>query len=403
MRNRSLIVASRRVLVTDANTTKALAIVRGLGPTLEVWTASNSRIGLATWSRYVTKHLCYGFDSPGDLPRWLLETCKKYHINVVICPEEQSSFLVSREKDRFVAEGIVLTAPPVDALKRVMDKALTIEAAQEVGIPVPQTKVLKNMEEAIPAARELGYPIVIKPRFSHFWDGCRFLSTNGISYANSDDELMQAVRTAPGEMPLPLLQKFIPGYGCGISFLLARDGSVCAEFAHERLRDLRPTGSGSVLRRSVAIDPQLLDWSLVLLRHLQWSSVAMVEFRKDSRDGRFYLMEINGRFWGSLQLAIDAGVNFPELLVNVALGQPVTKPTYAEGVVLRWWLGDFIRALRVLKGRPLGFTGDFPSRLSGLLSFLGPQPLRTRNEVFRWNDPWPALGEFVFLLRSIVR
>jgi predicted ATP-grasp superfamily ATP-dependent carboligase len=189
------------------------------------------------------------------------------------------------------------------------------------------------------------------------------------------------MKTTDPRLPPPLLQQFVHGNGQGVHLLLGGDGELVAEFAHERLRDYRPTGSGSVLRRSVAANPRLVDSSLRLLRHIGCRGVAMVEFRIDSRTDEAYLMEINGRFWGSLQLAIDAGVNFPSLLVKLILGNRTSRPSYRENVVLRWWLGDLIRTLRVLKGRPPGYIGAFPSRFSAIREFLGPQPAGTRNEI----------------------
>ena len=128
----------------------------------------------------------------------------------------------------------------------------------------------------------------------------------------------------------------------------------------------------------------------------------MVEFRLDQETQQLYLMEINGRFWGSLQLAIDAGINFPLLLVDWLNGRSPEQPQYKPGVILRWWAGDFIRTLRVLKGRPSGFTGVFPSRLSALLEFFGPQPRGTRGEVLRRNDYWPSLIEPISMLKKLI-
>ena len=67
----------------------------------------------------------------------------------------------------------------------------------------------------------------------------------------------------------------------------------------------------SVYRESVAADPDLVRRSRALLDAFGWCGVAMVEYKLDERTGTPYLMEVNGRFWGSLQLAIDAGVDFP--------------------------------------------------------------------------------------------
>ncbi|HEY8176689.1 MAG TPA: ATP-grasp domain-containing protein [Gemmatimonadaceae bacterium] len=386
-----------RVLVTDADSTKALAVVRALGPTMEVWTASETRFPLAAWSRHSTRHVvCRA--RPDEFARSILDICTKNAIDVVIPPEERTSFLLARERERFANAGVVLTAAPLATLEVALDKARTVDAARAAGVPVPKTATITDRRSAVSAARELGYPIVLKPRFSHYWAGDRFVSTDGVRYASSEAELITALNEMPQEAPLPLLQEFIPGRGLGIFLLLGSDGSVLAEFAHERLRDLRPTGSGSVLRRSVAVEPHLRELALRLLRHIGWRGAAMVEFRSDDRDGEPKLMEINGRLWGSLQLATDAGVNFPALLVDDALGKPNRANGYESGVVVRWWLGDLVRLFRVLKGRPAGFTGSFPSPLSAIWEFLGPQPRGTRQEILRWSDPFPAVGEIVSAL-----
>jgi len=388
-----------RALVLDAETTKALAVVRALGQTMEVRTASRRRPALAAWSRFAHEHLRCAAASDADLVRWVRDACREHRIDVVLCPEETSSWLLARDRAAIEDAGVLLPLPPRGVLEIAMDKARTLEAARSAGVPVPPTIVLEDAAQARGAARELGWPVVVKPRWSQFWTGDRFVACGGVSYAAGEADLERAMARQPSAAPPPLLQRFVPGDGLGIFFVLAPDGTVAAEFAHERLRDLRPTGSGSVLRRSVRVDPELREMALALLRRIGWWGVAMVEFRGDRSGGRRFLMEINGRFWGSLQLAIDAGVNFPRILVEVANGEVTPPPRYREGVVLRWWFGDLARVGRVLRGRPPGYAGAFPSRLEGIGQFLGPQPPRTRNEILRWEDPLPAIGEVLSLLR----
>lgn len=383
-----------RVLVTDANTPKALAIVRSLGETFEVWTASKSPVGLARWSKYAAKHLVQATEMTRDFPLWVRAVCEKNGITMVIPPEEESSYLLAAAKASFEERGILVLVPPLLSLWTAMDKALTVKAAKESGVPTPMTLVPGTKSDANRLSQELGFPMVVKPRYSHYWDGNRFWRSGGVHYVTSPSELSRVLDEWPTTRPLPLLQSFIPGKGKGMFLLMGPDGKVCAEFAHERLRDLHPTGSGSVLRRAVSVDSVLREHSVRLLRHIGWSGVAMVEFRVDAH-GSPYLMEINGRFWGSLQLAIDSGVDFPSLLVRLTCGESVDPPSYQEGAVLRWWLGDLIRLARVLRGRPKGFTGHFPSRASGVWEFVGPQPKGTRNEILRWNDPLPAVGEAI--------
>src|SRR6185312_15979930 len=102
-----------------------------------------------------------------------------------------------------------------------------------------------------------------------------------------------------------------------------------------------PSGGVSVYRESIVADPELVRRSRALLDRFGWCGVAMIEYKVDARTGTPYLMEINARFWGSLQLAIDAGVDFPNLLLSVALdGARPAMPTYRAGVRSRWWWGD---------------------------------------------------------------
>jgi predicted ATP-grasp superfamily ATP-dependent carboligase len=394
------VTARIRVLVTDASSTKALAVVRALGSDHEVWTTSGGRGPLAAWSRYASRHVIVP-TTPATFAQAVKSLCLRERIDVVIPPEERSSFLLAREQDEMARAGVRVACAPLPALQIAMDKARTVEAARAAGVSVPHTVIPGRLDESLDAAKAIGYPVVVKPRFSHFWADERFISTDGVAYASDATGLEAVLATHDAALPPPLLQEFVPGAGLGIFLLLGEGGTLLAEFAHERIRDIRPTGSGSVVRRSVPVSAPLRDAALRLLRSIGWRGPAMVEFRRDDRDGVAKLMEINGRLWGSLQLATDAGVNFPRLMVRDALGLPaLPAPSYRTGVVLRWWLGDLVRLARVFRGPPRGYTGAFPSRARALREFLGPQPDGTRAEVLRWDDPLPALGEVVGALRG---
>jgi predicted ATP-grasp superfamily ATP-dependent carboligase len=391
-----------RVLVTDADTPKSLAIVRALGATHEIWTAASSRLALAAWSRYTRRHLQYRLDDDLGFCDWVYEAGRANQIDIVIPPEESSALLLSREAARFLQSGITIASLPIDALEKVVDKTKTIEAARRIGTRIPDTQIPERNDAVLDAAHRVGYPVVLKPRSTCFFDGSRFISSIAVGYASSDEQVRSWLRRMDSRMPPPIVQEFVPGEGIGVCMLLGAAGEVLAEFAHRRLRDYRPTGSGSVLRESIVLPPRLRDESARLLGHLGCRGVAMVEFRVNPDTGQAYLMEVNGRFWGSLQLAIDAGVNFPALLLASLTGRPVQKPSYKHGVVLRWWAGDFIRTLRVLKGPPPGFAGSFPSRFSAVLDFIGPQPSGTRNEILRRTDCWPSLIEPISMMRRLI-
>ena len=119
-------------------------------------------------------------------------------------------------------------------------------------------------------------------------------------------------------------------------------GRLVAEFSHRRIREKPPSGGVSVLCESVPVVPQAKQYAQALLDALRWEGVAMVEFKMDMADQSLKLIEINGRFWGSLQLAIDAGVDFPALLVQTLADEPMPViDSYRVGVRSRWLMGDF--------------------------------------------------------------
>jgi predicted ATP-grasp superfamily ATP-dependent carboligase len=186
-------------------------------------------------------------------------------------------------------------------------------------------------------------------------------------------------------------------------FLLIWDGEIRARFAHRRLREKPPAGGVSVYSESTAADADLVARSRGLLERLGWQGVAMVEYKVDRATGTPYLMEINGRLWGSLQLAIDAGVDFPALLVSWALGEhPATVSSWRSGVRLRWEWGnvDYLVTRIRRSNTELSLPPDAPGpwgslRESGLVWRPG-----DRLEVLRARDPAPFLLESWRWLRN---
>jgi predicted ATP-grasp superfamily ATP-dependent carboligase len=194
-----------------------------------------------------------------------------------------------------------------------------------------------------------------------------------------------------------LVQQRIIGPGVGV-FVLLWEGDVLAVFSHRRLREKPPSGGVSVYCESQEPDEQLVARSVTLLREFGWHGVAMVEYKVDAESGDAYLMEINGRFWGSLQLAIDAGVDFPRLLVSAALGETVQKLNgYRAGVRCRWVLGDVDHLIARLRRSPaaLGLPPGAPARSRALLDFLVAFRPGSRGEVLRLSDPAPAGRELL--------
>jgi len=140
-----------------------------------------------------------------------------------------------------------------------------------------------------------------------------------------------------------------------------------------------------------------------LLSKVGWHGVAMVEFKRCESTGLPYLMEVNGRFWGSLQLAIDAGVDFPYLLCQLALKRELFPPqTYRVGIKSRWLLGDLDNLyLTLFSNGASPFKVRARDKLKATYEFLKLLQKNTRLEILSLKDPKPFLFELWGYLRSL--
>lgn len=386
--------STRRVLILDAHTTQALACVRSLARAgYVVFVASSRRWALASWSRYCREQYHLGGESVLEFAA-LRDWARARGVSVVLPLTERSCVLCNAERSEWQALGITVGCETGEALLSTFDKARTLALAAQCGVAIPRTHAPTSLEECRAAAREIGLPCVVKSRFSHYWTGSGFVEGGGTSYVSHESDLDRVCRAHRQGDVWPLVQGFEEGTGKGV-FTVCDRGRPLMWFAHERLRDVRPSGSGSSLRRSIAVDPRLLEPAERLLRSMRWHGPAMVEFR-DTGEGAPCLMEINGRFWGSLELAVRAGVDFPRMWADLLCGQPLTTPAPAEsGTTVRWLWGDVKRLLYILAGPPRGYPGSYPTRLQGLIEMFSTQPPGTQLESWRADDPWPGVGEWV--------
>lgn len=287
----------------------------------------------------------------------------------------------------------VLPVGDSTVFRALSDKRQVWERAREIGIRVPGQHVLGSADDVdVP---DLSWPRVVKPARSVVSDGAGAgRREESVSHVSGPDEFAAVRRRlAPGAYPV-LLQEKIRGPGIGV-FLLRWDDETRAVFGHRRLREKPPSGGVSVYRESLPLASDLLQLSERLLADFGWSGLAMVEYKVEGRTGDPYLMEVNARPWGSLQLAVDAGVDFPRLLVEAVLGGPARPPPeYRSGVRCRWLWGDVDHLIARVKGAVPGdsVSGERPRRLDAIAEFLTWHP-GDRLEVLRARDPRPFLRE----------
>jgi predicted ATP-grasp superfamily ATP-dependent carboligase len=380
------------VLVTDGEQRSALAVVRSLGRAGQrVHVASTKTRSLAGASRAAHARLVVppALTDTAAFTDAIASYAKANEIAVVIPTTEASALALLGATDRLP----VIPMSDLATFQALSDKAALYDHAAAAGLAFPPQCVARDEDEALRA--DLRYPIVLKPSRS-VNEGTKM----SVGHAANRSELVTRLEQLPAAAYPLLLQQRIIGPGVGV-FLLMWDGEPIASFMHRRIREKPPSGGVSVYAESIPSDAGMIDRAVRLLKSFNWRGVAMVELKVDARTGMPYVMEINGRFWGSLQLAIDAGVDFPALLVDRALGGHARGPdAWRTGVCARWWWGDVDYTIARLRrsDAALALPPDAPTRGRTVLDFL---TTVAPDQVFRFTDPMPFVRESLqWLTRS---
>jgi predicted ATP-grasp superfamily ATP-dependent carboligase len=392
------------ILVLDGNENQAVACVRSLVRAgHRVLVGSSSSWSKAGWSRYCSHafRYCSPEHDVHQFIRDIAEEVKTAGKCLVLPMSERTTLPLSGQRDAIAECGGRLVLPAHDSLVRAFDKLQMIRLAQSLGITVPETWTVGSQEDAHRLSSSLPYPVVLKARMSNEELRSGALTATGKpEYAGTPAQMLSAYDRLRTRCSAIVVQEFVEGKGTGY-FALMRDGELRAEFGHMRLRDVRPTGSGSAVRVSVELDPSVRRAGRRILDALRWHGVAMVEFRLRP-DSTPVFMEVNGRFWNSLSLAIYSGVDFPALLVNMVEQRDVPfLNDYRAGVRCRWLLGDLRHVLEVLRGAPAGYPGEFPRRLPTVFHFLLPVA-GMHHDNFSLSDPLPELGDWLDFLRRLL-
>jgi predicted ATP-grasp superfamily ATP-dependent carboligase len=248
--------------------------------------------------------------------KFLLDYVRKEPVDVLVPVGYTSTITISRHKEELLP-FVKIPVAGNNSMEIAGNKEKTIRLADSLNVLTPKMYASITDIET--------FPVVAK------W----IYETGGVKYLHSFDEIRRL------DLKDYILQEYIPGEGYGF-FALFNQGDVRAFFMHKRIREIPICGGRSTCAESI-FDEDLKKAGLELLQSLRWHGIAMVEFKKDSRDGKYKLMEINPKFWGSLGLSIASGVNFPVLLVNMAINGDIDPVyDYKSFVRYRWPYPDDI-------------------------------------------------------------
>jgi biotin carboxylase len=321
------------LLVTNTRNAQAYAIIRALRPyaqkivaTMEGDNHLAARLSHAANSRLVDKR--YYTPSPAEDWRagkihkentWREEAyiravkriCEKENIDTIFPSFDPHVYVFSKNKERFEKMGVLIPIPDYETVVTPLDKYRTILAAQEVGFPCPKTYLPESGDDLRRIAEEVGFPLVIKPRFD--------AGGRGMDIARDFPELSEKTRLAREAQGTPLVQEYIPGKQKQMFYLtLDKKGELKADFEARRWRNFFRVNPHFPTAEESSVSHPYVMHAAKLVRKLGWWGGATVQTKIDARDDTPKLMEINPRLGLNLWQRTELGINEPLMCLKIA-------------------------------------------------------------------------------------
>jgi predicted ATP-grasp superfamily ATP-dependent carboligase len=305
----------------------------------------------------------------------------------MLIPADDQSLIAIGKHYEVLKDMLYVACPPPQILQLVLNKASTLEIAQACGMRVPKSVLVHDSAHLHDMVDVIPFPWILKPaekeQQEEEFKSCKFATA---------DEVRKRFPISRRFDPNMLLQEYCPGVGVGVETLV-HNGECLAVFQHRRLKEWPYTGGVAVTAIAESPNPTLVQSSLTLLRALQWEGVAMVEFRVNLADGQAVLMEVNGRYWGTISLPILSGLNFPLYHWRQVHGEPIDAPgVYAIGTKWRWTAGYFYRMHNLAALAPHSAVAR-RALFDSLRHFARDFSPSVRDAMFNFSDPMPAITE----------
>lgn len=360
------------VILTNGWDRIAYNILLGLKKeNLNIAFGTDDNLGMGYFSKYVrTKFRHANYISNEEK---FISDLKKVLKNIkpsVYIPTGEEVYTVSKYIKEFDGLDVKIPISDYQTLNSLNDKSQSFKIANSVSAPIPATIIPLSQKDIEDFALEHSYPVVLKNTKSN--------SSKGVFYITKEN-LTKVIKNQIEDQGLNfnefILQQFVKGTGYGVSILMNR-GNPRAVFTHKRLRERIKSGGPSTLRISTE-NKELEQYAIAMLTKVNFNGVAMIEFKYDETNNKGWFIEANPRFWGSVGLAINSGVNFPFLLYKMAVDgdiEPVFDHT--KGITARWLIGDLNAVLKnSLKERSLIRMKDIFYKADFYDDFIKKDPL----------------------------
>ena len=358
------------VIVTHSWNRLGYNICRSLGSKgLKVGAGSDIYIGMSSVSKYVNKVFLHPPIHKDNFLNRIIEVLEKYNPKVLI-PSDEDLFIFSKNFKKLKQFKTKIPISDYEIIDTLNNKNRAAFYAKSIGVPIPLTLSPTSDDDVKYFSKEVGSPVVLKLVDSSGAKGVFFLNQNNI--IKKIDELYESNNAGWDKL---ILQQYVKGVGFGVSMLF-NQGVLKAKFTHKRIREKYYSGGPSTIRVSTK-NRELEEYAEEILSKIKYHGVAMIEFKYNEETGKGWFIEANPRFWGSLALAIQSGVDFPYLLYKMAIDGDIDPVfDYKIGTTTKWIMGDISAIFdRIIQGKNVSKIGPISFKADGYDDLYFDDPL----------------------------
>lgn len=309
------------VLIPDGDSTWALSVMHCLSQVenYRIFVLSNQKRSPTKYSRYTYSYTFYERQEDATWLSIVNSEIQKHHISVVLPIAEEAFRFFIQHGEKLHASAKLVALPQLEPFDIAIHKNKLGAFASLRGIPHPKSFYIEASQEVPKMVSEVNFPILIKPLHQKGGDGIRRL--------NSEDEFPHTIAD-----PI-FVQEFIEGHDIDCS-VMCQNGDILT-YTIQKGNLAGSTTYAPQLGFDFIDNPDLFSVVKRVMSELKWSGVAHLDLRYDYNAKDYKLIEINARFWGSVQASVAAGVNFPHLLIQLALGHPIQWNHYEHTSYMR--------------------------------------------------------------------